>query len=140
MTVLSLGRVPCVQALRRGADDWAIRYDDAVLSWGELDRRSTRRAWALKALGVAKDDLVTLALPNGTTIHEFMFAAWKLGATPHVVSWRLPVAELKAILEVSRPRVVIAEETQLIRVLGSRPANIGLDDVREDVLPDVIAT
>jgi len=88
--MLPNAQVPAFHAARLGPERWALRHGEDVVSWGELDRRSTRRAWALKAAGVVKDDLVTLSLPNGAAFYEFTFALWKLGATPHVVScaWR----------------------------------------------------
>jgi hypothetical protein len=58
--MLPNAQVPAFHAARLGPERWALRHGEDVVSWGELDRRSTRRAWALKAAGVIKDDLVTL--------------------------------------------------------------------------------
>jgi bile acid-coenzyme A ligase len=128
-----------VNAARLGASAPALRYGDDEVSWGELDRRSTRRAWALKSAGVVKDDLVTLALPNGPTVFEFTFALWKLGATPHVVSWRLPERELAAILEVARPRLAVASDPALQVALGAIDPG-SATGARDDPLPDVVGT
>jgi bile acid-coenzyme A ligase len=48
-----------------------------------------------------------VALPNGTLFHETCFAIWKLGATPHVVSYRLPSGELNAILQLLQPALLV---------------------------------
>jgi bile acid-coenzyme A ligase len=63
--MLPNAQVPAFHAARLGPERWALRHEEDGVSWGELDRRSTRRAWALNAAGVVKDDLVTLSLPNG---------------------------------------------------------------------------
>ena len=58
-------------------------------------------------MGVGQDDFVTLALPNGLEFYETAFAIWKLGATVNPVSWRLPDAELRAIVETAEPKLVV---------------------------------
>src|SRR5262249_26068063 len=107
--------------------------------WAELDARSTRRAWALKAAGVGQDDLVTLALPNGAWLYEMSFALWKLGATPHVVSWRLPKLELAAILELAKPKMLVASDPELVKTFGGVDPSASLVGARDDVLPEAIA-
>lgn len=87
----------------------AVTYNDVTLSFAELDARANRKARQLAALGVGEGDVVTLAVPNGFEFFETAFAIWKLGATPNNVSSKLPAAELKAILELADPRLVIGE-------------------------------
>jgi bile acid-coenzyme A ligase len=129
-----------LNAARLGADAVALRHGSETLTWAELDRRSTRRAWALKAAGVVKDDLVTIALRNGAAFYELTFALWKIGATPHVVSWRLPRLELQAILEVARPRLIVASEPEFIRAFGALDPTVTLSDARDDPVPGAVAT
>jgi bile acid-coenzyme A ligase len=138
MTLIPLGRVPSMQAARHGADAWAIRHGDDVLSWGAFDERSTRRAWALKDAGVGVGDLVTLALPNGSAFYEAMFALWKIGATPHVVSYRLPVAELRTIVGVAQPKLVIASDPEIVGGYGAKPADFGRDYGKADPIEEII--
>ena len=136
MTAIPMGELPAYQARRLGGQRWCLRHGDAVLTWSELDSRSTRRAWALKALGVVRNDIVVLALPNSNALFEWTFAIWKLGATPSMVSWRLPPHELRAILDVARPKAVVASDPALIGTLGALPENYGVDigcDERIDV-------
>ena len=94
----------------------AVTYNDVTTSYAELDALSNRKARQLAALGVAEGDVVTLAIPNGLEFYESVFAVWKLGATPNCVSSRLPAAELKAIVELADPCLVIGEEH--VRVKG----------------------
>ncbi len=140
MATIPLADIPAFNANRLGADRWALRHGGDVLSWGELDMRTTQRAWAIKSEGVARDDIVTLAVPNGNEFYELLFAIWKLGATPHVVSWRLPEAELAAILELARPRLLIAADGRAAAGMSSKPPSFGLDNTRRGALAAEIST
>lgn len=134
-----MGAIPSVNAARRGADAVALKHGNEIVTWGELDRRSTRRAWALKAAEVGQDDLVTLALPNDSAFYELTFALWKLGATPHVVSWRLPRLELKSILEVAQPKLLLTSEPAFPETCFTMEPSSTLLGDREDPLPEAVA-
>jgi bile acid-coenzyme A ligase len=127
MTALPLGDIPTYHARRRGHDQCCLRHGDAVLTWGELDDRATRRAHALAAQGVGQDDLVVLAVPNSNALFELTFAIWKLGATPAIVSAALPPAELAAILDLAQPRAYVAEGRAAEARAGSLPFAFGSD-------------
>ncbi len=127
MPLIPLAQVPTRGAARNGANAWAIRHGEDVITWGELSERSLRRAHALRKEGVGPGDLVTLALPNGSDFYETMFAMWTIGATPHVVSYRLPLHELKAIVEVAQPKLVIAADPTLRDAFKAKPAEFGKD-------------
>lgn len=139
MALISLGDIPAYNADRLGKERLALKYGSEELSWGELDARSTKRAWSLKEAGVEQNDLVTLALPNSVSFYEMTFALWKLGATPHVVSPVLPKKELLEILSVAKPRLVIASAVALIEGLGALDANAPLGETNNTPLPRLIA-
>jgi bile acid-coenzyme A ligase len=139
MALIPIGEIPAFQAARRGAETIALKQGHDSVSWGELDRRSTRRAWSLKAAGVKANDLVTLALPNGALFYEMTFALWKLGATPHVVSWRLPQRELAAILDVVRPKLLVSSQPDLLLAFGGLDPTASLIGAREIALPVEVA-
>ncbi len=107
MPKIPLSDIPRFYSHTLGVDEIAVVHGYDNLSWGALDRASTEMAWSLKARGVGQDDFVTLALPNGCAFFIATFAIWKVGATPHVVSWKLPQAEFDEILELLRPKLVI---------------------------------
>ena len=107
MEPIPLGSIPSHYAAAQGGGRVCLVYPDGRLTWPELESRANRMARALAARGVAADDLVTLALPNGLPFHVACFALWKLGATPHVVSAALPAAELRAICALAAPRLIV---------------------------------
>jgi bile acid-coenzyme A ligase len=87
----------------------AVSCGDETLSYADLHKRSNRIARALSGLGVKQGDLVTLGLPNSLGFVEACYAIWKLGATPQPISFRLPKAELEAIMALAQTPVVIGE-------------------------------
>ncbi len=127
MAAVLLGDVPDRNAARLGPGREAVRHGDEALGWGELADRATRRAHALAGLGVAQGDRVVLALPNANAFFELTFALWKLGATPTVVSPRLPPAELRAIVDLAGPKAVLAADPALQAALGALPMDFGRD-------------
>src|SRR5258708_44286 len=110
---MPMGDLPAYHAKRLGSTGGWVRHGDTPLNWGGVDGRSARGAWALKAHGVKKDDIVVLGLPNCSELYELTFAIWKLGATPSVVSWRLPVHEFRAVIGVAQPKAVFASDPTL---------------------------
>lgn len=86
----------------------AVSCGEISLTCRQLEARANRIARALQKLGVKLGDLVTIGLPNGVDFIEACWGAWKLGATPQPVSFRLPSAELQAIVDLADPPVVIA--------------------------------
>jgi bile acid-coenzyme A ligase len=103
---ISIGAALAREAGRLG-DAMAVACAGQTRSWNEIHRHSNRVARALEKRGVKQGDFLTIALPNGVGFIEACYAAWKLGAIPQPVSWRLPHAELKAIVELAETPVVI---------------------------------
>ena len=127
MAEVLLGDVPERNAARLGPDRLAVRHGEDALGWGMLAERALRRAHALAGQGVEQGDRVMLALPNDNAFFELTFAIWKLGATPAVVSPRLPLAELRAIVALAEPKVLISDNTDLQGALGGLPMTFGRD-------------
>lgn len=131
--LVALGDIPSRNAARLGPDRPAVTHDGETLGWSELADRAARRANALAMHGVAKGDRVVLALPNSNAVYELTFALWQLGATPTMVSPRLPAAELEAIVELAEPRAVIAADPALQGAFSALPDSFGHD--HEDATP-----
>jgi bile acid-coenzyme A ligase len=134
----SLGAALAATAARKG-DQWAVTCAGQTLSWKELHKRTNRIARGLLAKGVKHGDFLTIALPNSLGFIEAFYAAWKIGAVPQPVSWRLPLAEIKAIVDLANSPIVI----------DNKPLDIGrsivsVDDLLalssdDSDLPDAIA-
>ncbi|MBL8772010.1 MAG: AMP-binding protein [Phenylobacterium sp.] len=136
--MISLGAKLARHAAARG-DSPAVTCGEETLTYAELHRRSNRLARALAAKGVTYGDLVTIGLPNGVGFAVAAYAVWKLGATPQPVSFRLPRAELQAIVELARAPLVIADfEHELDRPVLTLAELEALGDDDSD-LPDVTA-
>jgi bile acid-coenzyme A ligase len=101
----------------------ALRHERTVTR-GELERSTNRLARHMLAAGVGDDDLVTIGLPNGIAFYETAIAAWKCGATPQPISYRLPERERATIIELAEPALVVIEP------IGPDP------DLADDALPD----
>jgi bile acid-coenzyme A ligase len=104
-----MGDLPGRYARQKAATAPALIYPAETVSWPEFARRVARRARFYRALGVSKDDRVAIALPNGVEVHEAAFAVWALGATPAMLSSRLPAQEAAAILDLIEPRLIVAD-------------------------------
>ncbi|HEY5335129.1 MAG TPA: AMP-binding protein [Mycobacteriales bacterium] len=133
MPILSISRALTWHADRQ-PEAISVRDHQGQLTRRELDLVSNRLARAYADLGVVRDDLVTVALPNSVEFYVACAAIWKLGAVPQPVSYRLPMPELEAIVELADSRVVIGAE------IGGRPwlpAGFEADPALSDgLLPD----
>lgn len=117
----------------------AVTSGDTTLTYAQLHRRTNRIARGLISLGVKLGDLVTLGLPNGVGFVEATWAIWKVGATPQPISFRLPKAELEAIMDLAGTPIVIGEFVHAIdRPLVSVADLLARSDDDSD-LPDVTA-
>lgn len=83
------------------------RDDESALTALELDRASSRLARAYAELGVGRDSMVTIALPNTIEAIVVCAAVWKCGATPQPVSLGLDADERAALEELVRPALVV---------------------------------
>ena len=137
-TEISIGAALAREAALQG-DAPAIICEGETRSWNELHRRSNRIARALEARGVHEGDFLTIALPNGIGFIEACYAAWKLGAVPQPVSWRLPHAELKALVELAQTPVVIGAPSEPVGVPALTVDELLSSERDDSDLPDRIA-
>lgn len=74
------GLAPFLVTAKTMPERAAIYYFDRSMSYGELDRKSTALAAALKELGVGYGDRVALYLQNIPQFLIALYGAWKVGA------------------------------------------------------------
>jgi bile acid-coenzyme A ligase len=114
---------PSAEALRFVAVDGT----EHVLTWSELDARSSQIARAMADRGVGppstgSGDRVAIALQNSPELVASVLAAWKLGAVPVPVRWDLPAWEQQRVLDVIAGALVIGPDD-----LGWLQATTSLD-------------
>jgi bile acid-coenzyme A ligase len=92
----------------------ALTCDGTTLSRAQLVRTAAQRARTFQSLGVGRNDLVAIALPNGIKFVQSVIACWQLGATPLPMSARLAPAEFEAILRLANPQLVVGIDSSAI--------------------------
>jgi bile acid-coenzyme A ligase len=94
-----------------GPDRPAITCGDATVTRAELALHTNRlaRAYADLAGGDVVGRMLTIALPNGIEFFAACTAAWKLGATPHLISARMPAAEQADLIALADPVLVVGD-------------------------------
>ncbi|MGC4863775.1 AMP-binding protein, partial [Micromonospora sp. DT68] len=75
-------------------DRVAIRFQGVDLSYGELDRRSTRLAQRLRRHGIGPGHIVGLLLDRGLHLPVAQLAVMKTGAAWTMLDPQLPPARL----------------------------------------------
>jgi bile acid-coenzyme A ligase len=121
------------------ADAVAVRDSALALTWGQLDGESDRLARAYRDLGVRRDSIVAVGLPNGVEFFLACAGIWKAGAIPSPISPDLPEHERNAVLAVSDPVLLVGLDGP---VGGSRPCVPAgwRDDDLPGPLPDLYAS
>ena len=98
--------------LRRAARYWgdnpAVLYRDRVLTYRQLDERSTRLANALLALGLKPGDRVAIQSRNCPEVVEIECALYKAGLVKAALNPRFTAHEASDVVENCTPRVMIA--------------------------------
>jgi len=92
---------------RRRPDAPALEVEGRSYTFGELDRRSSQAAQALRAAGVQRGHRVAFIDKNSAEWFEVTFALAKLGAVNVSVNWRLAPAEMAQIIDDAHAEVVI---------------------------------
>ncbi|MGO4329971.1 MULTISPECIES: AMP-binding protein [unclassified Cupriavidus] len=115
--------------LRRAARYWgdnaAVLYQDRVLTYRQLDERSTRLANALLGLGLARGDRVAVQSRNRTELVEIECALYKAGLVKAALNPRFTAAEASDVVENCTPRVLLAGPGYT----GYSPATAGFGSV-----------
>ena len=110
------------QVAARGTAPFLV-HEGRRVGYADFDRLANRTAHALRALGVAKGDRVTLALGNSVEYVATAFGALKAGAVVHPVNPALGAGELGWILGHAAPRVVVTDAAHVgaVRAVAGEP-------------------
>lgn len=136
---IPIGRLLAHHAARE-PDRTALTMDEAVLTRTDIDHMSTRRARLLQGFGIGVGDMITVALSNGPEFYETVFALWKLGAVPNIVSPKLPDVELGAIVQLVDPKLVIGVDPARLPGRKVLPSGTPTDPILSvEPLPTVVS-
>ena len=134
---MPLGMVTAFHAARDPNRPMAT-FGDVTVTRGEMEARANRRARMLAAQGVEQGDFVTVTLPNGADYLETAMALWKLGATLQPLSSVLPDPELRAFVELVRPKLVVGADPAALPGWRVNPRGLPLDEsLSADPLPPI---
>src|SRR5829696_1804101 len=140
VTYVSFGR-RLTDLAAAAPDRPAVSCGEQRLTRRQLDELAAALAHDLAGLGVTLGDMVTIALPNSVDWFVAAAAAWKVGATPQPVAAHLPAPELRAIVELADPAVVLGATAEDAGgrpwLADARPSAEGSGALAE--LPDVVA-
>jgi bile acid-coenzyme A ligase len=100
-----------------------------TLTWLQMEEWANRLAHRLAEAGVKQKSFVAINLPNGQEHVVGTLAAYKLGACPMPVSYRMPAAERDQLIALAEPAAVLSDANDLkgitraqMRALESYPA------------------
>ncbi len=134
---MPLGMVTAFHAARDPNRPMAT-FGDETVTRGEMEARANRRARMFAGEGVVQGDMVTVTLPNSVDYLETIMALWKIGATPQPLSSVLPEPELRAFVDLVRPRLVVGADPAALPGYRVMPRGAALDEsLSPDQLPPV---
>jgi long-chain acyl-CoA synthetase len=127
-----------IRSAQRVPDRPAIRLDDRVLTYRDLDEYSARAAGLLRERGVVPGDRVAIMLPNTPDFAIIYFAALRVGAVVVPMNPLLKAREVAHYLADSGARLVFAgpgSVEEAVDGLGSSGATcVTVDDQFSQIL------
>ncbi len=87
-------------------NDTMIKFGERVVTWSEMDGRSSQVAQALKAEGVAGQERVAFLEKNSVEYFEVLFGCSKANIVDVSVNWRLAPAEILYTVNDSQSKVL----------------------------------
>lgn len=84
----------------------ALRHEDRVLTFAELEERTAQAASAMLAAGLRKNDRIAWLGKNSDLYYQLFFGAARIGVVMVPVGWRLAPAEIAYIVNDTRARML----------------------------------
>ncbi|MFP2930484.1 amino acid adenylation domain-containing protein, partial [Pyxidicoccus sp. 3LG] len=117
------------QVVARHADNVAVEFGDSKLTYRQLDARSNQLAWHLRRLGVGTDSRVALAVDRSLELVIALLGILKAGGAYVPLDSSYPRERLAAMLEDSRPRVLVTSRALLPKLPADGLSTVVLDEV-----------
>lgn len=121
---------------RERPDRLAMREEDRVFTYGELDDRTAKVATALLAAGLKKGDRVAWIGKNSDLYFTLFFGAARAGIVMAPIGWRLSPTEWAYIVNDTQAKMIFtgpgfdAVGGQLAGKLEGQPEIVGADEAR----------
>ena len=135
-----IGDIPDISAKRASLAPGRVALEEVAtgrtLTYAALDERAARAAALMRAQGLGEGDRAAILCRNRIEYFELLFACAKLGAVMVPLNWRMPPAEIDALIADAEPSLLFygAEDAAAAaRLSGGAPA-IGLDEDYESLL------
>jgi amino acid adenylation domain-containing protein len=107
----------------------AVRFRDTTLEYGALEARANRLAHALCARGAGRESRIVVCLEPGFDIAVTLLGILKSGAVYVPLDPNYPPARIQAILDDTRPAVVVSRAPLLARLgLAAGQPTLCLDE------------
>ncbi len=134
----------------------AVVYEDRVLSYAELDRRSNQCAHYLKSVGVGAEDVVAVCVERGPEMVLAVLGILKAGGAYLPLDSSYPSARLQFMVRDAQAKVLITQERllgqwgqyegrclvweEIEEEMAQAPASMGKSGVEADNLAYIIYT
>ncbi len=115
-----------VKNVQQSADAPAVIGADTSFSHAEFLARVDQLAAGLEAGGVSKGDRVCILAQNSVEYLEIYGACAKTGAIAYPINWRLSPDEVRAVLELADPKMIVVEMGHLPQLQGSDLTRFGV--------------
>jgi O-succinylbenzoic acid--CoA ligase len=116
-------------------DQPAVLCGAEILTNKELNRRVWLTADYLRELGVSPGDRVALFSPNSAEYLTALYALWRLGAVPCLMSTRLPEERLDGQIRQAGARYLITPLENILTSPEVRAKKINLTQTMEQIRP-----
>ncbi|MBN8226492.1 amino acid adenylation domain-containing protein [Corallococcus macrosporus] len=113
----------------------AVEFGDARLTYRQLEERANQLAWHLRSLGVGTDSRVAVALERSLELVVSLVAILKAGAAYVPLDPAYPHERLTAMVEVTRPRVLLTSRALLPKLPHEGALPVVLEEVSLGAMP-----
>ncbi|MCP9823849.1 amino acid adenylation domain-containing protein [Synechococcus sp. EJ6-Ellesmere] len=118
---------------RQHPEEIALLSGSRSFTYGELNERSSRLAWFLRAIGVKEGDRVAVCMQMGVSLVEALYAVVKVGAAYAPMDGSYAQARLSSMLETMAVTHVVTDRASRPAVQGGDWEVVTLEDYAEAI-------
>ncbi|MBI9098400.1 MAG: amino acid adenylation domain-containing protein, partial [Spirochaetaceae bacterium] len=112
------------ESLQKYGNNIAIEFQEEVMTYSQLHRRTLDIAKSLKEKGVRAGDVVAVFLNRGPDLIASMLAVYWVGGQYLPIDPRVPSERMKSILEDAVPQVVLVDDRSIFNLDENRTVSI----------------